>query len=245
MKLFKYGLVWPLSAVALLLAGYLLSAFVCAFIPRNSDFASPHPPQPGVLLYVLDNGVHTDIAMPRIYRGEGGTLDWADFFALPENFAGGLADHGNTFVVVGWGQKDVFMSELGLEDMTPGVALRAAMNPEGVVRVYWSSMPLRDFWDPAYVRSVYIHADKYAELVRFIKQSCVTGNNGKKGETGPVPLEGSGSEAAFYASPLRYGPVHTCNQWANNALAAAGVRVPVWSPFVQGIRYQLDLRLNK
>lgn len=251
MKILKYGLVWPISALALLLAGYLLLAFICALIPQNADFEPTHPPQPGVLLYVLDNGAHTDIAMPRIYRGEGGTLDWADFFTLPDGFSGAQAYEGNTFTIVGWGQKDVFMSELGLEDMTPGIALRAALNPDGVMRVYWSSVPLRDFWDPAYVRSVYVSTEKYLEMAAFIKKSCITNKvsdnvaGNASGYGRPVKLEGAGSKADFYASPLRYGPIATCNQWANKALAIAGVRVPVWSPFVQGIRYQLDLLANK
>lgn len=237
LKILKYGFVWPASALASLLAVYILAALLCALIPQNREFEPPRPPQPGVLIYVLDNGVHTDIAMPVIHQGEGGTLDWTDFFVAPEAFSDRRSDHDNFFTVVGWGQKDIFMSELDLQDMTPSMALRGLLNPEGVVRVYWSSVPVRDFWDPAHVRPVYISAAKYQELAAFIKQSCVTGRDGRA-----ISREGAGSEAAFYASPLRYDPINTCNQWANKALAAAGVRVPVWSPFVQGIRYQLDLR---
>ena len=46
---------------------------------------------------------------------------------------------------------------------------------------------------------------------------------------------GYGQGDAFYDGVGRASAVQTCNQWLASRLRLAGIKAPLWSPFVEGL----------
>ncbi len=46
---------------------------------------------------------------------------------------------------------------------------------------------------------------------------------------------GYGPGDAFYEGVGRASAVDTCNQWLASRLRLAGIKAPLWSPFVEGL----------
>lgn len=232
------------SAVLLVLLAYPLMAVLLTFITYNSDktnsvdFGRPSPEK--ATIYVVDNGIHMDILLP--CAGVLGTAQgavpeaapaWLEQEAMQElnallapSFAGAHCG----YLMIGWGQQDIFMEEMALEDIPLQQLLRVVFaRSDAVLRVY--AMPLL----PANVRAMYVGQEDYQRLVQFIRASFAVQEGG-----GPIVLAQNDNGARFYASTRRYDAIYTCNQWLNMALVAAGLQMPVWSPFVYGIQYQLN-----
>src|SRR5688500_2999146 len=63
---------WALFAVGAVPALYLLAALAGSLIPVNRGWVEPGEGEPGVTVYIADNGIHADIIMPAVAQG----LDW-------------------------------------------------------------------------------------------------------------------------------------------------------------------------
>ena len=89
--------------------------------------------------------------------------------------------------------------------------------------------------DPA-MREVRLSPARYRALAAFITAAIRVGDDG-----GPIVIPGAHYDAhdIFLEANGHYSIFETCNEWTRQALAGAGVRVPVWSPFEQALFYQL------
>jgi hypothetical protein len=78
------------------------------------------------------------------------------------------------------------------------------------------------------------HAAREA-LARFVVKTAITDVAGRAHLIeSPRPGEG------FYAANGRYSPWRTCNVWASEALADAGLPVARWAPFSFGVMWPLQ-----
>jgi uncharacterized protein (TIGR02117 family) len=48
-------------------------------------------------------------------------------------------------------------------------------------------------------------------------------------------IHGYGADDVFYAANGHYSALRTCNVWTSDALTAAGIAAPFWSPFADGV----------
>ena len=75
----------------------------------------------------------------------------------------------------------------------------------------------------------------YGRLVAVVTERFITDDAGRT-----IPLLGRSydDDDVFYEATGRYNAFRTSNQWTADALAEAGVRVGVWTPFAPGILWR-------
>lgn len=203
------------AALALLVLGYAAAGLAGGAVPRNVGWT---PPVMGVRVLVESNGVHTGLVLPKVAAGAdlrdllpGGDLADPRYAAL---------DH----VAIGWGERAFYLETPTWADVRPLTLLRAAVGSDRVV------MHVEHVRVPATgedVRAVMLRPDEYRRLVAFVRESFApVGGGGRRWHR-----TGYGANDAFYTATGRYSGWRTCNAWTGDALAAAGVRVGVWTPF--------------
>ncbi|MEL6852718.1 MAG: DUF2459 domain-containing protein, partial [Bacteroidota bacterium] len=100
----------------LLVVAYALFAFLTTFIPVNRAFEDKGP----IEIFVVSNGVHTDICVPVQAAG----VDWLSF--VPDSgFGGGT----KRYLSMGWGEEDFYLNTPSWSDLSIGTALSAIFLP--------------------------------------------------------------------------------------------------------------------
>lgn len=225
----KRGLKWiafALSGVLCLALIYLGSAFVLSRIPVNATFRAT---QSGVRIAVVDNGVHSDLILP--VRAEG--IDWRE--AFPPSAYPGLNFHTMLidYVSIGWGHREFYLTTPTWRDLTPATAVEALAGVGGAVLhvTYWSRVGQHEN-----IAWVTIPPGSYRALTAFIAASL---KHDAVGQSLAVPGASYRRNDAFFEANGEYGPITTCNEWTSQALAAAGIRTGLWTPFPGAILDQL------
>ncbi len=213
----KFG--WPARIAIAILAVpllYVLAALIGGLIPVNADWQEPDE---GVTIYLANNGVHVDLVMPANHQG----LDWRPL--LPKSDMADVPADAR-WIAFGAGERRVYLETPTLgrpfdqdrgdraDRRRAGDACRMGPRP-GLCRAR----------DPPDARGV----------------SPAVGLD-------PRRLRARPGRQARAHRPSRLRParrllpwrrkanaIHTCNQWAASRLRLAGVRAPLWSPFVQGL----------
>ena len=210
---------WPKRLALAILAVpilYLLAALAGSLIPVNRDWREPDE---GITIYIANNGVHADLVLPVKAQG----LDWAPL--VPKShFAQAPADA--EWVAFGAGERRVYLETPTWGDISPATLWAATTGGERVMHVEWTR-------DPAWsARAVRVTPEQYRRLWAAIRAGFALDPNGK-----PIRIDhpGYGPRDAFYEGYGRANAIDTCNQWAASRLRLAGVKAPLWSPFVQGL----------
>jgi uncharacterized protein (TIGR02117 family) len=210
---------WPKRLALAILAVpilYLLAALAGSLIPVNRDWREPDE---GITIYIANNGVHADLVLPVKAQG----LDWAPL--VPKShFAQAPADA--KWVAFGAGERRVYLETPTWGDISPATLWAATTGGERVMHVEWTR-------DPAWsARAVRVTPEQYRRLWAAIRAGFTLDPNGK-----PIRIDhpGYGPRDAFYEGYGRANAIDTCNQWAASRLRLAGVKAPLWSPFVQGL----------
>ena len=170
-----------------------------------------------VTLYLLDNGFHTDLAVPR-------TLLMASDDALSQAVAqSGKGD----WLLVGWGDSRFYREQGPVLHRIPD-GLRALFTPGGsasVVRLIpVQTVSGRDF---PYEGTAFSVDQPGAlalrqRLVKTLHQTPDGQPQTAEGLEADVPYD-----ATFWQSPERFSVLHLCNHWMASVLHAGGVSVPV------------------
>lgn len=177
--------------------------------------------QPGwdgdVVVYLIDNGVHTDIVVPTKTE----RIDWSKVAPL-----GDTADKiQRPYLAFGWGSQDFYLNVPNWSDLTPGIALRAISGLGGTaLHVSYVYEPNVD----ANCRRLVLSVSQYDTLVKYILES------GKRNDAGcftRISHDGYGHNDVFYEGTGRYSPFFTCNTWVNSALKACGQKCCLWTTF--------------
>jgi uncharacterized protein (TIGR02117 family) len=203
-------LAWLALAVGL----FVGAAWIGSSLPRNSGW---NEPATGVPIMVETNGVHTAIVMPLVTAQK----DWRGAFPASD-----LAepDRPYTHVSVSWGERAVFLDTPTWADLSPLTAIRAATGGDGLLHVAHYVRPAAS--DTA--RTFRLRSAEYARLVAAIEAQVVP-------PAARVRHPGYDDWDVFYDAPGRYHLGKTCNQWTSDTLAAAGIRVGLWTPFAGGV----------
>ena len=198
---------------------YLVAALLGAIVPVNASWREPAQ---GITIYIADNGVHADLVLPAIAEG----LDWrplvprADFANVPVDAQ---------WIAFGAGERRVYLETPTWADLSLKTAAVALTGGERVMHVEWVH-------NPAYsAREVRLTPEQYRRLWASIRAGFRLDEMGK-----PIRIDhpGYGPRDAFYEGVGKANAIHTCNQWAAGRLRLAGVKTPLWSPFVNGLTWR-------
>jgi uncharacterized protein (TIGR02117 family) len=199
-----------LAALLLLYSGV---GSVGGMIPVNGEWEQAAQ---GVRIYVIDNGIHTDLVLPVSVEG----IAWDDLIR-PEHLADpkrAAASH----LAFGWGDRDFYLNTPTWWDVDP-IRVGRAFVGAGATVVHVSHIAEPQVGTNA--REIVLRPEEYRRLASFIR--------GTFGEGAPV--RGYGGADAFYVARGGYSLFRTCNAWTGEALGAAGVRVGRWTPFPSGV----------
>ena len=207
-------------AIALALAAipglYLFAAILGGLIPVNRGWSEPDQ---GITIYIADNGVHADLVLP--IRAAG--LDWAPLVPRSD-FANPPVDA--RFVAFGAGERRVYLDTPTWADLTPRTAWAGITGGDQVMHVEYIA-------DPTYsARELRVTPEQYRRLWAAVRATFALDS---RGHPTRIDHPGYGPADAFYDGIGRASAINTCNQWAATRLRLAGVKAPLWSPFVEGL----------
>lgn len=201
-----------------LIALYLLAVLILPLFSVNSTKQDTEE----VTIYILTNGVHTDIVCP--IKTE--IIDWSDVVPF-KNTISQRTDF--EYVAFGWGDKGFYLDTPTWADLKFSTAFKAA---------FWlgdSAMHVTFYNHPeegADCKEIKISRENYELLVAFIQNSF----NKENGKTQLIPTDMVyGKNDAFYEAHRSYNLFYTCNTWANSALKAANQKAALWTATDKGI----------
>ena len=211
--------------VGLILA---LATWVRPGLPESPDATGP-----GVPVYVLDNGFHTDFVMPRAaLAARPGPLKTA---------VDGLAP--SDWILVGWGDAKFYVDQRPIGDRLPDGA-RAFFQPGGnpsVLMLRPETQPPEVAFLPEGRRRLVLSAPAFANVRARLERSLDV-------STGAPRLAATrpGDPARFFASSEPFSILHLCNHWAAEVLNAGGLPIrPVWSITSGEVGATVDRRLAR
>lgn len=206
------------------IALYLATAFVLSRIEVDEE---PNAADE-IAIYILTNGVHTDIVMPTKTK----YMDWSREIKY-ENIEAGNTQYD--YIAMGWGDKGFYLETPTWGDLKASTAFKAAtgLSTTAIHATYYHSMK-----EGEDCRKIMISAEQYARLIEYITNSFQTDENGHF-----IYIETNanyGQTDAFYEANGSYSMFQTCNSWANNSLKYSGQKACLWTAFDTGIflKYQ-------
>ncbi len=213
-KLLKYTAIFVLSLMT-----YLLIVTLLSFVSVNEDFAEN---QKEIPIYILTNGVHTDVVLP--LKSEH--YDWTNQLK-PEHTK--AKDSTYQYAALGWGDKGFYMETPTWADLKASTALKAA---SGLSSTAMHVTFYKDLKESNSCKKLQISSDNYKKLILFINESFQT----KSGEFLKIETEAVyGKHDVFYEANGSYSLFYTCNSWANQALKAANQKAALWTISDSGI----------
>ena len=192
---------------------YLLAAWIFASLPVNQA-----QPKGEITLFLVSNGVHTDVVMP--LKNE--VFDWTSVV----NPADTITDDANVaYVGLGWGERNFYLYTPEWKDLSVSNALGAlsGLNRTLIHITYYAFEPKED----DYIVKFSVTSAQYQRLTKSLSESF----NQENGKT--ILLKGIHyqSNDAFYEAKGRYHLFNTCNTWLNNRLVESGLKGVYWTPF--------------
>ena len=194
---------------------YLISAIVFSSIQVDREIANAE-----MEIFILTNGVHTDIVVPTItehinwFKDINHLTDTAKF----------------KYLAISWGDKGFYLNTHTSDDLTFGTAFRAAfgLSSTAMHTTFYESMQ-----EGESCKRILMSKGQFQRLIQFINQSFQRDGNGKVIH---IKTDANyGNTDAFYEAIGTYSFVNTCNSWANLALKKGGQKACLWTPFQQGI----------
>jgi uncharacterized protein (TIGR02117 family) len=171
-----------------------------------------------VTIYILTNGVHTDIVVP--VRNE--QIDWSKELKF-ENTVG--KDTVASYVGMGWGDKGFYLNTPTWADLKFSTAFKAAF------ALSTSAMHVtyhKELQESSTCKKIIISKAQYARLITYVAESFKTDSAGHF-----INIKTNANyskEDAFYEAHRKYNLFFTCNTWANNALKSCGQKACLWTP---------------
>jgi len=214
-----------LAIVAALAAWIVLTAR-----PGDPSLYPPPAADVAVSLYLIDNGFHSDVALPR-----------QALMLRPHALARAAAvTSQNPWIVIGWGDAH-FYSGTGFSTARARDALRALFWPDNasVVRLEGIARRPDIYYVAGAVKVIRLSPAGVERLLDRADRSLVVGPDGApvRARTHTDPDE------AFFQSGETFSILHLCNHWTAELLNAAGLpTAPVIDTLPAGLK--LDLRLR-
>ncbi len=217
-RLLKYAGRFSLVLIVLI-ALYFLLAFCLSRITINANPVN----KPEVAIYIMTNGVHTDIVMPAVSQD----IDWTKEISYKNTLE---ADSTYQYLAMGWGDKKFYLETPAFADLKLSTAIRAisGLSTSAMHTTYYQNIK-----EDNECKKIMISNEQYKQLINYVLNSF------KKDSSGHLmPVKTSvhyDIGDAFYEAKGSYSIFKTCNTWANAALKACGQKSCLWTIFDTGI----------
>lgn len=198
---------------------YVIIAYLLSIITIEKEANT----KPEVEIFILTNGVHTDIVMP--VKSE--QIDWSQQIQFKNTQA---ADSTYHYIAMGWGDKGFYLETPEWSDLKASVAFKAAsgLSTTAIHATYYKKMKLGSD-----CKSMLISKEQYQQLITYITNSF------KKDASGNfiaiITDANYGKTDAFYEANGSYSIFKTCNSWANTGLKTCGQKCCLWTATDSGI----------
>ncbi|MDI1327066.1 MAG: DUF2459 domain-containing protein [Brevundimonas sp.] len=167
--------------------------------------------EPGVEVHLLDNGFHTDLAVPRrALEARPGPL--ADAVR-------GLAP--GEWILIGWGDAKFYVDQSPMESRLPD-GLRAFFRPgnASVIMLDPAQRDPRAAFAPGTRRTLRLSRPGFDAMADHIQDSLDLAGGGPR-----ISAARAGDDARFFASREHFSIARLCNHWSAGVLNAAGLPV--------------------
>ena len=220
MKKFVLTILKTVWAIIGIIGVYLLCGFLIPYIEVPAK--SVTPPK-YIDIYILTNGVHTDLVVPV----KSAEMDWSKEIPF-ENTRSKRTDF--KYLSIGWGDKGFYLDTPTWAELKPSTAVKAAfwMSESAMHCTFYESMT-----EGEDCKKITLTQQQYLDLIDFIRDKFDRNPTGK-----PILIKTDavyGNNDAFYDARGRYSFLNTCNTWTNNGLKAAGQKAALWTPSDRGI----------
>ena len=170
----------------------------------------PRPTGDAVVLQLLDNGFHTDLAVPRAALvARGGPLARAVDVLPPGDW-----------ILIGWGDAKFYVDQSPISDRLPDGA-RAFFrpgNPSVVMLDPYQGEPARDFGPAAH--ALRLSPAAFDRMAARVEASLDLTTGAPR-----IAAARAGDDARFFASRETFSILHLCNHWTADVLNAGGLAV--------------------
>jgi uncharacterized protein (TIGR02117 family) len=203
--------------------GFLLLYVLVAYALSKITIDKEENTKPEVEIFILTNGVHTDIVMPV----KNDQTDWSKQIQFKNTKA---ADSTYKYIAMGWGDKGFYLETPEWSDLKASVAFKAAtgLSTTAIHATYYKQMRLGED-----CKSMMISKEQYDRLINYIHNSF---QKDASGNYMPIKTNANYSKTdAFYEAIGSYSMLHTCNTWANSGLKACGQKCCFWTATDSGI----------
>ena len=158
--LWKYSL-RIFAAFCLFISSYLI---IGEWLGNKTVNANFEPAPNGIKIYVVSNGVHTDIVVPTVTD----QIDWTEFLD-PTMFQPQPAREKPLYIAFGWGDRGLYEEVPTWSDLTLKILFRSMLIPtESAMHVsYFDS----DIKESSNVVPITISAEQYQSLITSFKDS--------------------------------------------------------------------------
>lgn len=158
-KSFKF-LGWTLFGIFSFIALYITSVLLISKITVNSDAAQTEE-QDAIPIYILSNGVHTDIVVP--IKNE--IKDWRKQIQFSQTKS---KDSLMNFIACGWGDKGFYLDTPEWSDLKASTALKATF---GVSSSAMHTTFFKQLKEGTDCKRILISKENYQKLVFYISES--------------------------------------------------------------------------
>ena len=200
-KIFKY-----IGIFLLIVISYGFIVTLISYIPVNNNQITTNEPK--VDIYILSNGVHTDVVVPV----KNDSYDWSKQIKFEHTKA---KDSTAKYLAMGWGDRGFYLETPTWADLKVSTALKAAsgLSSSALHTTFYKTMK-----EDNYCKKIQISTIEYQNLVVFINDSFETNSD----EIVKIETEAVyGKNDSFYEAKGSYSIFYTCNSWANQALKSA------------------------
>ena len=200
----KKPLLFILKVIGFLLGAVFLYVILGLLIPCIPVRAEKTNDAKTIELYILTNGVHTDLVVPVKSK----YIDWSS--KLPfKNTKGQKTDFD--YISFGWGDKGFYLDTPTWAELKFSTAFKAAfwLSDSAMHCTYYKQMKVGDD-----CKKMMLTEKQYQQLIHFIDSKFDKDASGKYIliKTDAV----YGNDDAFYDAKGSYNFTYTCNTWANN-----------------------------
>lgn len=227
-KLFKWTF-RIIGGLLLFIILYGIAAFSLPYIPVNSDFVQCKAN--AVEIYILTNGVHTDLVLPLKNENK----NWALTVNPADTKSGSTRAN---LVAFGWGDKGFYLETPTWAELKFKTAFKAAfgLSTSAMHVTFYEKLN-----ESQSCKKICISRECYKKICLYIEESFDIDN---KGNYIQIKNASYGLDDSFYEAKGTYNLFHTCNTWANNGLKACNLKACLWTPFDKGIFYQYNSTLK-
>ena len=199
----------------------LLAGLWTAQRPGDPALFPPQGEQAAIIVHLLDNGFHTDLAAPRAALAMGDDALARAVRALPPG----------DWVRIGWGDAVFYVEQGPISGRLPDGA-RAFFRPGGNPSVV---MLDPDPVDPALLpdatrTTLRLSSDGFAALRARVASSLRLDAGGRA----VIAASRPGDDAVFYASHETFWAGNLCNHWTAEVLNAGGLPMPMARSLTSG-----------